>query len=1136
MSRIAVVVAVLLGALAAGGGALWWRLGAGPVAIDFATPWLKAALEERLGQGHSVDVGGTVLERNEDGRTALRLHDVVVRNAGGGVVASAPKAELGLSSSGLLLGQIKAERLSLIGAAMALRIDRSGQVAVFAAAEKPRAAGAVPDERGAPAPAEAPVAAATARDTPGMLNAALSWLSSLDSSGLDGGHMVEVGLQSGSLVVDDERSGRRLNFDNIHFGIRRLEQGGAAVAVTSSGADGPWSLNAAVTRLGNGNRAIEAVMRDVSPRDILLAMRMSDPDFDADVPLSGVLQAEIDANGSVRMLRCRLLAGAGHVGMAADPATRMLIDEVQVELVWDPGSRVLRIPVEINSGPNRFTMVGLVRAPVEEGAAWHAAIPQGTVRLASLDRPNEQPIVLDRVSLQANFDPAASRLNLEKLDIRGLDGGVALSGVLDATGVEPRLIIGAAGSPMQAPAFRRIWPVFVVPELRKWVHENLYDGKLERLIIGTNMPMSAMRPKAPPLPKEGLSVDIEGSDVTFRAVVGLPPIRGARITGQANGRMARVKIEGGIVDLPSGRRLGVSEGVFNIADLGQLPLQAQTTFRVEGPVDAVVELLGMEPLRGSTDLPPELASATGQVSAVVTVAFPLVDGLTDRDFRFRVEAEVASFAADKLLRGQRTEAAKLKVAATEKMVEIGGDMRIAGAPANVSFRRAAGEAEADIVLETTLDAPSRARLGLDFGGALGGPTPVKLSGRMAANNVAGGGRFAVEVDLTQATVDELMPGWTKPAGRSSRLNFTLIDRGRSMRLENFVLEGSGGNARGTIELDGQGELVSANLPVFAMSDGDKASLKAERASDGAMKISLRGDVYDGRGLVKGTVSGQRSDQRSQRAPDLDIDMRLGAMPGFHGEALRSVELRLSRRSGQIRVFVLSGRLGNNATLRGDLRMRGAGRQVLYLESTDAGALFRFTDIYARVFGGSMSMAMDPPVLDGAPREGLLNIRDFVVRGEPGLEGVASSTANPGEVTHGRQVHGGSGVAFSRLRAEFTRSPGRFAIREGVVWGPTIGATVEGALDYDRDQVRLRGTFVPAYSLNNMFSRLPVLGLFLGGGANEGLLGVTYQVVGTPRAPTLQVNPISAVAPGFLRKLFEFRADGATGQVPDPAYR
>ena len=46
-------------------------------------------------------------------------------------------------------------------------------------------------------------------------------------------------------------------------------------------------------------------------------------------------------------------------------------------------------------------------------------------------------------------------------------------------------------------------------------------------------------------------------------------------------------------------------------------------------------------------------------------------------------------------------------------------------------------------------------------------------------------------------------------------------------------------------------------------------------------------------------------------------------------------------------------------------------------------------------------------------------------------------------------------------------------------------------------------------------------LFLGGGDKEGLVGITFEVVGPPGTPTLRVNPISAVAPGLLRKVFEF---------------
>ena len=163
----------------------------------------------------------------------------------------------------------------------------------------------------------------------------------------------------------------------------------------------------------------------------------------------------------------------------------------------------------------------------------------------------------------------------------------------------------------------------------------------------------------------------------------------------------------------------------------------------------------------------------------------------------------------------------------------------------------------------------------------------------------------------------------------------------------------------------------------------------------------------------------------------------------------------------------------------------------------------------------MWVAIDPQSADKAPQEGVLSVRDFVVRGEATLERVAA--APPPD----RPNAPSPGVEFSRLRVDFSRSLGRFTVHDGVVKGPAIGATVDGYIDYMHNDVRMRGTFVPLYGLNNMFGQIPIVGLFLGGGSNEGLIGLTYEVVGPPSAPVLRVNPISAVAPGLLRKFFEF---------------
>jgi hypothetical protein len=67
----------------------------------------------------------------------------------------------------------------------------------------------------------------------------------------------------------------------------------------------------------------------------------------------------------------------------------------------------------------------------------------------------------------------------------------------------------------------------------------------------------------------------------------------------------------------------------------------------------------------------------------------------------------------------------------------------------------------------------------------------------------------------------------------------------------------------------------------------------------------------------------------------------------------------------------------------------------------------------------------------------------------------------------------------------------------------------------------------------MFGQIPIFGIFLGGGSNEGLVGLTYEVAGSPATPVLRVNPISVVAPGLIRKFFEFPTSNTTQSYAEP---
>lgn len=1131
--RLAIVIAALMVIFGGCFGALWWRLGAGPINLDMATPWLAAAIEENIGHDNTVEVGGTQIERAGRIRIAVRIRDIIVRDRDHAIVASAPKAEVRLSGMALLMGRLRAESLNLVDATLAVRITPDGYVTVSTGDNaRPLATGVTskrqlsvppssPTQSGQPgqAPPSSPQAAASPpsspapsgttatipdnRNTPNGLLAGLDWLDSLSLTGLDGQNLNEIGLKNGNLIVDDQQRGNKWNFENITLSLRRPSGGGVALSVGEEGAHA-WSLRVAVGAPSNGVRSVDIRADKVSTSNILLAMRLKDLTYSADLLLTGELKGELGRDGLPTYFRGKITSGAGHIIDGDTPDYPMAIDSAEVDLEWDAGRRVLVAPFKIISGSNRITLLAHLEPPNDNVTDWQMGFSGGTIVLAGAE--GEAPLIFNRIAIALRFDTEKRRVLLTQADISNGEIGIAGTASVDYSG-DARLQLGFASTPMSASALKRIWPILIVPEVREWVIERVERGSLQRVDVAVNSPVHNLSRRGPPIPDDGLSVNIVASGVTLRPVDDLPSVRDADLKAHVTGRTATVTIGQASADTPAGRKLNISDFVFEVPDMAPKPSPAKVRFRIDGPVPAAAEILASDRLSEFSGTLIDPNSSKGTVSALVSLGLPIKRELTKADTTYAITADLGGFAADRLVMNQKLEANALKVVANNQGYQVKGDVKINGQPATLDYRKPS-EGDADIKLQATLDDASRARLGIDLGPAVSGAIPIKVNGKIGIDS-----RVGIDADLTALKLDNILPGWVKLPGKSTRAVFNVVQKPQSTRFEDIVVDGGGVSIKGSLELDPNGDLMNANFPVYSPSEGDKASLKAERGPDGVYKVTMRGDVFDGRGFLKSAMSGKEADAKSKtRNMDFDIDVKLGAVAGYDGEALRSADVKLSRRGGTIKNLALNGKLGRDTPLTADMRARTpGGREVIYLETNDAGAFLRFTDTYSKVVGGQLALAMDPPTTEPRANEGLINVRDFSIKGEASLDRVAAAGPN------GLQ----NGITFSRLRAEFTRQNGQWTIREGVVKGPMIGGTIEGTIDYPANQVRMSGTFVPMYGLNNMFGQVPVLGLFLGGGSNEGLFGVTYELVGTPGAPVLRVNPISAILPGLSRKIMEF---------------
>ena len=157
--------------------------------------------------------------------------------------------------------------------------------------------------------------------------------------------------------------------------------------------------------------------------------------------------------------------------------------------------------------------------------------------------------------------------------------------------------------------------------------------------------------------------------------------------------------------------------------------------------------------------------------------------------------------------------------------------------------------------------------------------------------------------------------------------------------------------------------------------------------------------------------------------------------------------------------------------------------------------------------------------------GLAKVEDFSLTETPTFARLFSlaSFTGIGEALSGR------GLSFTRAELPFTYGERRLDFQKARMAGPSVGLTADGFYHFDRRELRVVGNLIPAYSLSQVLGAIPLLGTILGG--DQGLFGVTYAIEGTAENPTVTVNPLSALAPGILRRMFLEPVDPVKAEGP-----
>ena len=115
---------------------------------------------------------------------------------------------------------------------------------------------------------------------------------------------------------------------------------------------------------------------------------------------------------------------------------------------------------------------------------------------------------------------------------------------------------------------------------------------------------------------------------------------------------------------------------------------------------------------------------------------------------------------------------------------------------------------------------------------------------------------------------------------------------------------------------------------------------------------------------------------------------------------------------------------------------------------------------------------------------------------------------------------GEGIRFTDFEMKLTNQKSLTTIEEMYAIGPAVSILMDGYIESNK-LVSLRGTLVPATTINRTISSIPLLGkILVGGKTGEGVFGVSFKVKGPPKDLTTTVNPIKTLTPRFITRTLE----------------
>lgn len=733
----------------------------------------------------------------------------------------------------------------------------------------------------------------------------------------------------------------------------------------------------------------------------------------------------------------------------------------------------------------------------------------------------EKPVSFDGQAT-GRFLASTKEFQFDKIGISTPQGALFGSLHIKLGDSSPEISFGAQADKLDTTVVKQLWPFWMASKPREWVEKNLFGGSITNAVISVFIPAGRLREASQTgklqLGKNELHIAFDVDGARLNVPGDIPPLRDTKAHFDLTGPTMGVQIATATSYFPTGRKVTLNDSSFSIPATYDKPLMADLDLAISGTGDSVGELLSYKPLEvlQRTEFKPE--DFNGKIVAKVDARIGLIADQKPPPPDWQAKLALTNVDLLKPMNNRKITNLTGEIDADPQSVNLHAQAQIDGIPAQIDMVEptdSKSTAKRARVITATLTDTQRNAVLPGLRDMIDGPVKVELT-RIDDD------RQGVKVDLGKAALTVPWIGWSKGSGIPASAQFEASGPDNQTALKNFTLKGDGFGVSGDLMIS-KGGLSSANFDSVKLSALDDFGLSLKHSKSGGYDVVISGNSADIRPILarlKTSSSGGKQSGGDGDAASATVRANLDKVVGFNDEAIGNLKGVYSISGGKTTAVDFAG-----VTRSGEAfvtQMSKGSNGVIRITSGDAGAVARFTDLYKHLKGGLLNLSLRSVGQDDW--DGSLDLRNFAIIDEKKLSTIVSTPSGKNGKSLNAAVKQNIDTrsqSFERGFARLVLRDGALSIENGVVRGVQLGATFQGTLKDANGKMDMTGTFMPAYGLNRLFAEVPIVGFILGNGSDRGLIGITFRLTGSFEKPNMQINPLSIIAPGVFRQIFEF---------------